>query len=154
MYLSLGLCVSLSLSVSRSCVSFSQCLLCLQLVCMCAHMCVRMCKCLTVTHTESGWQVVAPHPSEHQALTLLHRNTHTSLSPSILTLCAVQTASHMQIRHTPPSLCSVRCPPGGSEHGEGALVSSRQGPCLSLSSVHVPNRIPLAEVLGVFCCKG
>ena len=122
----------------------------------CTHVCTYVCTCVqvSVTHKESGWQVAAPPPGEHRALTLLHRNTHASLSPSILTLCAVQTASHTQIRHPPPSLCSVRCPPGGSEHGEGALVISRQGACLSLSSVHGPNRIPLAEVLGVFCCKG
>lgn len=87
------------------CLCLSVCLLCVFFSVFSVsnlHACVHVCVCLRMCldcHTESGWQVVAPHPSEHQALTLLHRNTLKSLSPA-LSLWA-DTLSHTGIPHPP-----------------------------------------------------
>lgn len=116
-------------------------------------MCTRMCVCLSLTQNQaSRW---LPHTPANTG-TRIPAQKHTYLPPpqhSHTVLC------RLPLTHTPPSPCSVGCPPDGSEHGQGRggggpLIISRQSASLSLSSVHVLSQIPLADVLRVFCHYG
>lgn len=85
-----------------------------------AHVCLIL--------TESGWQVVAPHPREHLALTLGLGNTNTALSSSILRLCA----DTLPLTHPAPS------PAVALSVGRGLRAfPGRVAACLSVSSVQV-----------------
>lgn len=119
------------------------------------YACVHVCACVCPSHRirlAGG----CPTRQRTRAPVFLHRNTRTSLLPSILTLCYADSLSHTLHPHLAvwgALLMALSMGRGGG--GAGApLVISRQSASLSLSSVHVLSQIPLADVLRVFCHYG